>query len=83
VPRKTRSRLVPMVVLPVDSRTPPEPHEVEVAWILARHFGVVVEFLRPSEGYKMRVIGQNVCLAWACQVGVGVVQRIPSQISSD
>jgi len=32
----------------------PEPHEVEVAWILARHFGVIVEFLRPSEGYKMK-----------------------------
>ena len=43
-----------MVVLPADAPVLPEPHEVEVAWILARHFGVNVEFLRPSEGYKMK-----------------------------
>jgi len=57
--RKSRSkrdnpRFVPMVVLPADAPVIPEPHEVEVAWILARHFGVGVEFLRPSEGYKMK-----------------------------
>ncbi|MCL2471520.1 MAG: hypothetical protein FWF25_07250 [Propionibacteriaceae bacterium] len=45
---------MPMVVLPANSPVLPEPHEVEAAWILARHFGAVVEFLRPSEGYKMR-----------------------------
>ncbi len=32
----------------------PEPHEVEAAWILARHFNTVVEFLRPVEGYKVK-----------------------------
>ena len=52
--RQERSRLVPMVVLPVGSSVPPEPHEVEVAWILARHFNTVVEFLRPIEGYKVK-----------------------------
>jgi len=43
-----------MVVLPADAPVLPEPHEVEVAWILARHFGSSVEFLRPSEGYKLK-----------------------------
>jgi len=43
-----------MVILPVGSPTPPEPHEVEIAWILARHFNTVVEFLRPVEGYKVK-----------------------------
>jgi len=45
---------MPMVILPADAPVPPEPHEVEAAWILARHFGAVVEFLQPSEGYKMK-----------------------------
>ena len=45
---------MPMVVLPADSPMPPEPHEVEVAWILARHHNTVVEFLRPMEGYRLK-----------------------------
>jgi hypothetical protein len=43
-----------MVLLPADSPQLPEPHEVEVAWILARHFVTVVELLRPIEGYKVK-----------------------------
>jgi len=43
-----------MVVLPADSSVPPELHEIEAAWILARHFNTVVEFLRPVEGYKVK-----------------------------
>jgi len=43
-----------MVIVPADCARPPEPHEISAAWILARHFGTVVEFLCPSEGYKMK-----------------------------
>lgn len=43
-----------MVVPTTDSTAPPEPHEIEVAWILARHYSTVVEFLRPVEGYKLK-----------------------------
>jgi hypothetical protein len=32
----------------------PEQHEIELAWILARHFNTVVEFLRPIEGYRLK-----------------------------
>jgi len=51
---KGSARFMPMVILPADSPALPEPHEVEVAWILARHFNTVVEFLRPVEGYKVK-----------------------------
>ena len=47
-------RFKPMVIFPANSPVQPEPHEVEAAWILALHFRVVVEFLQPSEGYKMK-----------------------------
>lgn len=32
----------------------PELHEIEAAWILADHFGCMIEFLRPIRGYKVR-----------------------------
>lgn len=32
----------------------PEQHEVEIAWILAKHFRCNVEFLQPQAGYKMK-----------------------------
>jgi len=52
--RHVRQQFVPLVILPADSRALPEPHEIEVAWILARHYNTVVEFLRPIDGYKIR-----------------------------
>ena len=64
---------MPMVVLPADSPTPPQPHEIEVAWILARHFGVMVEFLRPSDGYRMKT---------ADMVMNGLIWEIKSPIGS-
>ena len=53
-PSPIRSRFEPLVLLPAGSPMMPEPHEIEVAWILARHYHTVVEFLTPSEGYKMK-----------------------------
>jgi hypothetical protein len=44
----------PDVIIPSDHPNPPEPHEVEVAWILARHFNTVTEFLIPVEGYGVK-----------------------------
>jgi hypothetical protein len=43
-----------MVILPAHSDVMPEQHEVEIAWILARHYTTVIEFLRPTEGYKVK-----------------------------
>jgi hypothetical protein len=42
------------VIVPTNHPNPPESHEVEVAWILARHFSTVVEFLIPVEGYEVK-----------------------------
>ena len=33
---------------------PPEEHEIEAAWILARHFNCLVKFIKPIVGYKIK-----------------------------
>jgi len=43
-----------MVIIPAELPVPPEQHEIDTAWVLARHFRAVVEFLRPIEGYKLK-----------------------------
>ncbi|MDR0887182.1 MAG: hypothetical protein LBM97_00605 [Candidatus Nomurabacteria bacterium] len=42
------------VVTPDDGRYKPEPHELEVAEILARHYGSVIMFLKPVDTYKVK-----------------------------
>lgn len=42
------------VIIPRYISPAPETHEREIAWILARHFNCVVEFLEPIDGYKMK-----------------------------
>jgi hypothetical protein len=42
------------VIIPAGHPNPPEPHEIEVAWILARHFNTTVEFLIPADDYKRK-----------------------------
>jgi hypothetical protein len=44
----------PDVIISDNHPNPPEDHEVEAAWILARHFNAVVEFLIPIGGYKTK-----------------------------
>ncbi|MDR1358128.1 MAG: hypothetical protein LBJ48_02060 [Coriobacteriales bacterium] len=44
----------PDVIIPPNHPNPPDSHEIEAAWILARHFGTVVEFLIPTNGYKTK-----------------------------
>jgi hypothetical protein len=41
-----------IVIIPTDLPNPPEQHEVEVAWIVAKHYCQAVEFLRPVDDYK-------------------------------
>jgi hypothetical protein len=43
-----------LVIIPTNLSRPPADHEVEVAWILARHYNDIVEFLRPIEGYRIK-----------------------------
>lgn len=42
------------VSVPDKMTPPPERHEVEIAWILARHYNLTVEFIRPTDGYKSK-----------------------------
>jgi len=40
------------VIIPTNLHSPPETHEIEVAWILARHYEQNIEFLKPVDDYK-------------------------------
>ena len=40
--------------MPVGHHKQPEAHEIDVAWILARHFKTAVEFLIPIDDYKRK-----------------------------
>jgi len=42
------------VIIPAGHPNPPEPHEVEAAYILARHYQETVEFLIPVDDYKRK-----------------------------
>jgi len=42
------------VIIPPNLENPPESHEIEAAWIIARHFNCVVKFLKPIIGYKIK-----------------------------
>jgi len=44
----------PEVIIPENHPNPPEEHEVEAAWILARHFNAKVDFLIPIDGYGIK-----------------------------
>jgi hypothetical protein len=42
------------VIIPAGHPNPPEPHEIEAAWLLARHYQCTVEFLIPIDGFKVK-----------------------------
>ena len=42
------------VLIPVNHPNPPEPHEVDVAEILAQHYQTVVQFLIPVDDYMRK-----------------------------
>ena len=48
------SKVKANVIIPTDLVNPIESHEIEAAWILARHYNVIVEFLKPIDGYKVK-----------------------------
>jgi hypothetical protein len=52
--RKGKKENPGKVVIPAGHPNPPEPHEIEIAWILARHFFSTVEFLIPLDDYKRK-----------------------------
>jgi hypothetical protein len=53
-PRKNKNIHHGQVIIPAGHPNPPEPHEVTIAWILARHYDCTVEFLIPIDDYKRK-----------------------------
>ena len=42
------------VIVPTGNYNPPKSHEIDVAWIITRHFSCTVEFLIPVDDYKRK-----------------------------
>ena len=42
------------VIIPTNHPSPPEPHEVDVAFVLARHFQCTVAFIIPVDDFKRK-----------------------------
>jgi hypothetical protein len=49
-----QNRAAIQVVVPNNHPNPPEAHEIDAAWILARHFSCTIEFLIPVDDYKRK-----------------------------
>ena len=52
--KKRKPSNIGQVIIPTDHPNPPEQHEVDAAYILARHYQTVVEFLVPVDDYKRK-----------------------------
>ncbi|MDR2600034.1 MAG: hypothetical protein LBC73_07135 [Oscillospiraceae bacterium] len=42
------------VIIPTDYPNPPEPHEIDIAYILASHYQTTVKFIVPVDDYKRK-----------------------------
>jgi len=61
------------VIIPVGHPNPPEPHEVDAAYVLARHYQTTVEFLVPVDDYKRKsadIVMLGVAWEIKCPTGV-------------
>jgi len=53
--KKSRSKSNPgQVIIPAGHPNPPEPHEVDVAYILAHHYHEIIKFLIPIDDFKRK-----------------------------
>ena len=53
--KKQQLRVNPgQVIIPANMTRPPEPHEVDTAWILARHYQTTIEFLKTIDDFKRK-----------------------------
>ena len=61
--KKNNNKNNGLVIIPTDHPNPPEQHEVDAAYVLARHYQTIVEFLVPVDDYKRKsadILMQNV-----------------------
>jgi len=42
------------VIIPLGSPNRPQPHELDVAYVLAQHYKTVVEFIVPADDYRRK-----------------------------
>jgi hypothetical protein len=54
VKKKSKQLNPGQVIIPASHPNPPEPHEIDTAWVLARHFRCTVEFLIPVDDYMRK-----------------------------
>ena len=52
--KKGKKQDLGRVIIPLGHPNPPEPHEVDAAMILARHYQTMVEFLIPVDDYMRK-----------------------------
>jgi len=52
--KKRKQKSLGQVIIPLGHPNPPEPHEVDSAMILARHYQTTVEFIVPVDDYKRK-----------------------------
>ena len=52
--KKNLKKNIGQVIIPAGHPNPPEPHEVDAAYILARHYQETVEFIVPVDDYKRK-----------------------------
>lgn len=52
--KKLKKQNPARVVIPLGSPQRPEPHELDVAYILAQHYQTTVEFIVPVDDYKRK-----------------------------
>jgi len=52
--KKYKKIISGQVIIPAGHLNPPEPHEVDAAFILANHYQTDVEFLIPIDDYKRK-----------------------------
>jgi len=56
------------VIIPMDLENPPKEHEIEAAWIVAKHYQCKITFLKPVVGYKIKTPDFEMHgLYWECK----------------
>ena len=61
------------VIIPASHPSPPEPHEVDAAMVLAYHYQCTVEFLVPVDDYKRKTADVKMLgVEWEIKCPVGM-----------
>jgi hypothetical protein len=70
------------VIVPPNHPNPPEPHEVDTAWVLARHYDCVVAFVIPVNDYarsSLDVLMRGVLIELKSPIGNSLKHTIKEQ----